>query len=111
MTIGTPNALAVPAMMQDEKEHRRKLSNTLNLVLSGKLNVTGTVTLTASAASTVLNDIRIGTSTFIGLMPTTANAAGALATTYIGTRGNGTATITHANNAQADKTFVYLAIG
>lgn len=69
--------------------------------------VTGTVTLTANAASTTLTDDNITASSVILLMPTTANAAGALATTYIGTVAVGSATITHANNAQADKTFKY----
>jgi hypothetical protein len=70
---------------------------------------TGTVTLTANAASTVLTDDRIGYDSAILLQPTTANAAAALATTYISETGrvNGAVTITHANNAQSDKTFRY----
>jgi hypothetical protein len=84
---------------------------TVNNVLRGKTNNTASVTLTANAASTVLTDIRIGINSVILLQPTTANAAGALATTYFGTPGDGTVTITHANNAQADKTFKYAIAG
>jgi hypothetical protein len=40
-------------------------------------------------------------------MPMTANAAAALATTYI-VPAKGQFVITHANNAQADKTFRYV---
>lgn len=70
----------------------------------------GQVTLTANAASTTLTDGNIGPTRKVLLMPTTANAAAALATTYIGTIGERTATITHANNAQVDKTFDYAVI-
>jgi hypothetical protein len=68
---------------------------------------TTTVTLTANASSTTLTDARIRYDSPIILVPTTANAAGALATTYISesSRVNGSAVITHANNAQSDKTF------
>ncbi len=86
----------------------RQLAVALNTNDDGK---TGTVTLTANAASTTLSDYRITASSVIALMPTTANAAGAIATTYIGTTAIGSATITHANNAQADKTFKYSITG
>ena len=70
---------------------------------------TGTVTLAANAATTTLTDDRISYDSPILLQPTTSNAAAALATTYISETGrkNGSATITHANNAQTDKTFRY----
>lgn len=84
---------------------------TINKILSGKTNNFGTVTLTANAASTVLSDPRIGINSVIHLQPTTANAAGALATTYFGTPGDGVVTINHANNAQSDKTFAYTVVG
>jgi hypothetical protein len=45
------------------------------------------------------------------LMPTTANAAGALATTYISARIDGSATIMHSSTADTDKTFVLLIVG
>jgi len=89
-------------------EGLRQLAVAINNNADGQ---TGTVTLTANAASTTLTDVRLTASSYIGLMPTTANAAGAIATTYIGTRAIGSATITHANNAQADKTFIYCIIG
>ena len=41
----------------------------------------------------------------------TANAAAAIATTYVSARGNGTVTLTHTNDAQTDKIFTYLVIG
>jgi hypothetical protein len=42
-------------------------------------------------------------------MPTTANAAAEIGngTIYVSSRGKQTATITHANNSQTDRTFAY----
>jgi ketopantoate hydroxymethyltransferase len=83
----------------------REIAEAIDL-LNGSKGVT-TVTLTAGATSTVLTDARIGVLSFIGLMPTTANAAGALATTYVAVT-NGSATITHANTPTVDRTFTVL---
>lgn len=80
------------------------IARTLNLVLNGKQNVTTTVTLTAGVTTTTLYDSRIGYFSVVLLMPTTANAAGALATTYIAP-GDGNAVITHLNAATVDRTF------
>lgn len=93
------------------EEWIRLIADVVNGVMDGKINATGTVTLTANAASTVLSDMRIGPDSCIPLMPTTANAATALATTYVSSRGKETATITHANNAQTDRTFCYAVLG
>lgn len=95
----------------DDKRNRRQIAEAVRLILDGKLNCVKTVTLTANAGSTTVTDERIGPTSFLGLMPKTANAAGALATTYISARSDGSATITHTNNAQADKTFVMLILG
>lgn len=92
-------------------EHLRILADRINLLINGRSNAVGDVTLTANAASTTLTDARIGVDSCIALMPTTANAAAALATTYVSARGKGTATITHANNAQTDRTFRYAIQG
>ena len=81
--------------------------------MAGKLNCTTSVTLTANAASTAFADPRITAQSVILLMPTTANASAEIGggTIYIGTRGDQTATITHANNANADRTFAVAIIG
>lgn len=93
----------------NEAEHRRELAEAVNRILQGNLNAVDTVTLTTSSATTTLLDSRIGPDSFIGFMPTTANAAAE--SLYVSSRGDQTATITHANNAQADRTFAYLVIG
>ena len=102
---------AVPIDVTDVMTAVRRVGESLTLLADGRSNAFGTVTLTVSVTSTTLTDRRIGTDSVITLMPTTANAAGALATTYIGTVTAGSATITHANNAQADRTFSYAITG
>lgn len=95
----------------DEAAHRRELAEVLNGAMQGKLNNTGTLTLTANAATTTLSDPRIGAKSAVLLMPTTANAAAAIAGTYTDTFADGSCTVHHANNAQADKTFTYAVFG
>lgn len=65
------------------------------------------VTLTANVASTTVTDARIASTTAFLPSATTANAAAALATTYVSETGriNGTWVITHANNAQVDRIY------
>lgn len=81
----------------------------------GKLNTGGLFTLTASAATSTMTDGRISVDSTIVLVPTTANAAAELGngTLYISETGrvNGSVVITHANNAQADRTFRIVIIG
>jgi hypothetical protein len=73
----------------------------------GRLSNGGEVTLTASAGSTTVTRRGVSAGDGVFLMPMTANAAAALATTYI-VPAKGQFVITHANNAQADKTFRYV---
>lgn len=91
----------------------RELGEAVRQLQQGKMNAVTTVTLTPSAGSTTLTDARLGPESFIGLMPATANAAAEIGngTLYVSARSKRSATITHANNAQADRTFVVLIIG
>lgn len=103
--------LGVPTSLEDHAQWLRLIANAVNGMLQGKTLNVGSVTLTANAASTPLADSRIGPKSFIGFMPTTANAAGALSGLYVTGRGDGVATLNHANDAQVDKTFTYTVIG
>ena len=94
-----------------EEEWIRLIADVVNGIMDGKINATGTVTLTASTTTTTITDRRIGPDSCIELMPTTANASAAIATTYISSRGKETATLTHANNSQTDRTFGYAVLG
>ena len=89
----------------------RGMSTVVNLAMRGKLNATTVLTLEPGAGSTTLNDERIGPDSFIGLSPLSASAAAAHATTYIASRGRGTARIDHASSAAADRMFSVLIIG
>lgn len=91
----------------------REIALVVNSILDGKINATGSVTLTASAASTAVTEGRAGDDSVILFMPTTANAASEQAAggMYVSSRGKQTFTITHANNAQSDRTFEYVVIG
>jgi hypothetical protein len=85
----------------------------INQLMQGRSNATGQVTLTASAATTVLSKTTVNEDAEVFLIPRTANAAAELAagTAYISDVSRGSFTITHANNAQSDRTFGYIVIG
>lgn len=104
------NFPSAPENVTAEVGYIRLLKQAINSAIRGKLNCTGEVTLTANAASTVVIEKLCNANSVILLQPTTANAAAAIGTTYI-EAGAGTFTITHANNAQADKSFKYVIIG
>jgi hypothetical protein len=93
----------------------KKIVTAIRQLAEGRSNAVGTVTLAASAATTLVSAPTCGAEARIFLFPATANASAEL--------GNGTAyvkasdisagqfVVTHANNAQTDRTFFWLAIG
>ena len=83
----------------------RRLADSSNEMLHGGLNNVLDVTLTANAASTTVTDNRIGSSSRISLTAMSANAAAALATTYYAVPTKHTLVLTHATNAQTDRSF------
>ena len=97
--------------LRGQREWSRMIAIAVQNILDGKIFATGEVTLTASAATTTLTDKRISPDSVILFMPTTANAAAEMDDLYVSARGEGTATITHPNNANADKAFGYCVIG
>lgn len=101
---GFPQAPANPLL---DREHLRQLAAAINRAMQGKTNNTATVTLTPSAASTAVTDVRVSATSVILLMPKTANAG---AVNYHIIPNTGTFTIYHANNAQTDKDFAYAVI-
>ena len=94
-----------------EATHRTLIATTVNEILKGRANNAGSVTLTAGTTSTTVTDNLFESSMVPLLVPTTANAAGALATTYVSARANGSFTLTHANAATVDRTFLYVRWG
>lgn len=101
----------VAPYLEDRDQWLRDMAVVINNLVQGKSLNTGTVTLTANSATTTLTDDRIGPKTVITFMPTTANAATATGNLYVSARTNGSATLTHTNNAQTDRTFAYEITG
>src|SRR3990167_4497453 len=92
----------------------RKAATIIDNLLLGHLNAVGTFTLAANVATTTVSDLRVTPDSCIAFMPTTANAAAEIGngTMYVGTKTAGASfVVTHANNAQADRTFAYAIIG
>lgn len=90
----------------------REVAEVVNSILNGKINSYGSVTLTDNAASTTVAAPYCSGESVVSLMPTTANAAAEIGngTMYV-TPDNGEFVITHANNAQTDRTFGFVVLG
>lgn len=82
-------------------------------LFQGRSNAVGSVTLTANQATTVVTATNCGASSQPFLMPRTANAAAEVGggTIYVSAVANGSFTITHANNAQTDRTYGFVCLG
>lgn len=84
-----------------------RLVQSVRELWEGRGHSAGSVTLTAGATTTTVTAANCGPNSKVFLEPTTANAAAARASTYISATATGSFTITHANNAQTDRTFSY----
>ena len=94
----------------------KKINLAIQQLAAGRSNAVGTVTLTPSAASTVVTPTQSGmiaTGSKVMLTPTTASAATEIGngTMYVSAVGKDNFTITHANSATADRTFFYAIHG
>lgn len=93
----------------------RRLWDSLHALRLGKMECVDTITLTINVATTTYNRVGLSPQTVMSFDPKTANAAAELAagTMYVLTanRSNDSWVITHANNAQADRTFQISCIG
>jgi hypothetical protein len=100
----------VPAITETDP---KKVILSLQQLAAGRSNATGTVTLTVSAASTVVIDKNCAAASVPILVPTTANAAAEVGngTMYISAVANSSFTITHANSGTTGRTFIYALVG
>lgn len=91
----------------------KKMNLSLQQLAAGRSNATGSVTLTANAASTAVTNDNFAAGSTVYFTATTANAAAEIGagTMYVSARAKGTFTITHANNAQTDRTYLYAILG
>lgn len=95
------------------RQFARRIADIVLGIMQGRINATTEVTLTASVTTTTITDARLTVQSVIGLTPLTANAAAEKGngTLYVSARTNGSATLTHANNAQTDRTFAVSILG
>lgn len=101
----------LPLSNANDKQQLLLIATTVNEVLKGRANNTGTLTLEENVTTTVVEDNLFQSGQVPLLVPTTANAAAALANTYVSARANGSFTLTHANTATTDRTFLYARWG
>lgn len=80
-------------------------------LFAGRSNAVGQFTLTASTTTTTVTAPNASVASRITFSPRTSNAAAALGSTYVSAKAQGSFTVTHANNAQTDRTFDYHAFG
>ena len=90
-----------------------KLSKIAQQLAQGRSNACGTITLTINVGSTVVTALNCAIGSKVFLFPTTAQAAAEIAAggCYISSVGQKTFTITHANNANASRTFFFACLG
>ena len=88
------------------------VNTAIKQLIEGRSNAVGTVTLTTAAATTV-TAVNCGLNSAVFLFPVTTNAAAAVTTVCIKSTDiyTGSFVVTHAVNANTDKTYNYLAIG
>lgn len=85
----------------------RRIVDTVNNAVRGKMNVTLSVSLAANRATTTITDVRIGAFSALLFTPLTAAAAVEMAagTLFVSAQKSGEATVSHANNTISDRTF------
>jgi hypothetical protein len=83
----------------------RQIATTVNAMLTGSTNATGSFTLTPSSTTTVVSDPRAGATSVILLCPMTATAA--IVPIWVSHRGDGNFIVTHDSMAALDRTFTY----
>lgn len=96
-----------------EETDPKKIILSIQQLAAGRSNAVGTVTLTAAAGSTVVTDNNFAPGSVPLPVPATASAATEMGngTMYISARANKSFTITHANSATVDRTFLYVIVG
>lgn len=105
-SVPIPRAgLPTPEGMQ---EFQRNAVQTISLLVNGRMNAVGDVTLTAGTTTTLANT-HIHPLSVIVFAPTNA-AAYALGLPYASTRGDKTATLTHPS-AAGTETYAWAAFG
>lgn len=98
-------------VLRPEERDLARINQAIRELIEGRMNGVGTVTLTPGATSTVVNFVNCSKDSHVFLSPLSANAAAALATTYINQIAQGSFTINHANTPTVNRIFSFLCIG
>ena len=96
-----------PTLSPQERDPAR-IAFAVRQLAEGRSNAVGSFTLTPNAASTTVPAANCGVGSSVIAFPRTVSDAAEVGN---GTVSNGAFTVTHANNAQADRTFMYVALG
>jgi hypothetical protein len=104
--------MSAPQLSPSETQLYR-IVNAVRQLMQGRSNAAGSATLTPSVASTTVTAPNCAPGAQVFLCPRTAHAAAELAAggCYVSAVASGSFTITHANNAQTDRTFSYACLG
>lgn len=96
-----------------EEKDLTRFAFAIQQLAEGRSNAGGSCTLTANAATTTVTAKNCGTGSVPILVPTTAHAAAEIGngTMYISSVKAGSFVVTHANNSQTDRTYLFVCIG
>jgi hypothetical protein len=100
-------------VLQSQERDPFRIVAAVQQLAQGRSNATGACTLAAGAASTTVIAPNCAAGSAVFLFPRSAHAAAELAagTLYISAVAAGAFTLAHANNAQADRSFFWVALG
>ena len=107
--------LVPPLYWPEPKKQLYLIAQAVQNILDGKINSTGSFTLTANQTTTVVQDRRVGTKSVIVWHPTTQNAGGEVGMylTNVGELSGGVRsfTINHGSDSRVDRVFRYCVLG
>jgi hypothetical protein len=100
-------------VLSPDEQDRRKVNTAINQLAQGRSNAAGTVTLAVNQASTAVTAQNCGVGSVILLSALTPHAAAEIGngTIWVSAVAKGSFTLGHANNAQNDRTFGWVAFG
>lgn len=87
-----------------------KVVEAVNLLVKGRSNAAGSVTLTTSSATSTVTNPVVGKDAKVQLTPADANAASEVASTYVSSVADGSFVITHPNNGDT-RVWYWHAVG
>lgn len=94
--------------LKTEGESPRDVARTVNLILDGKINSVGSVTLGTGTTTTLVADFKCSVNSKVFLTPASASAAAAAPWV---TAAKQQFTITHDSATATDRTFGYVVLG